>query len=206
MEKKKIQEQRMKDYFIQATKQLLKGEGLISVSARNIAEKAGYSYATLYNYFKDIKELVFECVKDFSEECRQSVLEATQNISSGQNKIHAIIMAYIKYFVQYPGIFELFFMEKISRLAGKHPVNDIIRNLLDSLYDNELKYCIEKNIIKADDIELIKERVRYTVAGLLLYYLNRHYPLTYIEFNQKVKTLLKQIIPLDNNTEPTTKV
>ena len=53
MEKKEIQEQRMRGYFIQATKEIIKGEGIKSVSVRNIADRAGYSYATLYNYFKD---------------------------------------------------------------------------------------------------------------------------------------------------------
>ena len=62
MEKKQIQEQRIKSYFIQATKEILKGEGLKCISVRNIADKAGYSYATLYNYFKDVQDLIHEMV------------------------------------------------------------------------------------------------------------------------------------------------
>jgi AcrR family transcriptional regulator len=69
MKNKEIQEQRMRGYFIQATKNILKGEGLKSISVRNIADQAGYSYATLYNYFKDVNELIFLCVNDFQEEC-----------------------------------------------------------------------------------------------------------------------------------------
>ena len=53
MERKKIQEERIRGYFIQATKEILKGEGLSALSVRNIADRAGYSYATLYNYFKE---------------------------------------------------------------------------------------------------------------------------------------------------------
>ena len=56
----------MRGYFIQAAKEILKGEGLESMSVRNIADQAGYSYATLYNYFKDVKDLILECIKDFS--------------------------------------------------------------------------------------------------------------------------------------------
>ena len=68
MDKKEIQERRMKGYFIDATKELLKGEGLSAVSVRSVADKAGYSYATLYNYFKDLNDLIFECVRDFQTE------------------------------------------------------------------------------------------------------------------------------------------
>ncbi|NLT49326.1 MAG: TetR/AcrR family transcriptional regulator, partial [Ignavibacteria bacterium] len=41
MTKNEIHEKRMKEYFIQATKELLKGEGLKVVSVRNVAEQAG---------------------------------------------------------------------------------------------------------------------------------------------------------------------
>ena len=41
MQKKEIQEQRIKGYFIEAAKEMLKGEGLKSISVRNIAERAG---------------------------------------------------------------------------------------------------------------------------------------------------------------------
>ena len=62
MDKKSILEQRMKGYFIQAAMEILRGEGIKDLSVRNVAEKAGYSYATLYNYFKDLNELLSLCI------------------------------------------------------------------------------------------------------------------------------------------------
>jgi AcrR family transcriptional regulator len=47
---------------------IIESEGIKSIRARNIANQAGYSYATLNNYFKNIKELVFYCVQDFQKE------------------------------------------------------------------------------------------------------------------------------------------
>jgi len=105
MGNKEIQEQRMKNYFIQATKEILKGEGLKCISVRNVADRAGYSYATLYNYFKDIKDLIFECVVDFQQECEEFVKAESKKSSAGKEKIKAVTTAYIKYFIQYPGIF-----------------------------------------------------------------------------------------------------
>ncbi|MDD5061870.1 MAG: TetR/AcrR family transcriptional regulator, partial [Candidatus Marinimicrobia bacterium] len=119
MIKKEIQEQRIRGYFIEATKELLKGEGLKSVSVRNIADRAGYSYATLYNYFNDAKDLIFVCVKDFQVECAAFVRNETTQGGHGIEKIKAIINAYVKYFVQYPGIFELFFLEKVADISSK---------------------------------------------------------------------------------------
>ena len=105
MKNKEIQEERIKGYFIEAAKEMLKGEGLKSISVRNIADRAGYSYTTLYNYFKDLNELIFLCVKDFQNECAQSISDEVRNKPQGFEKIKAITKAYINYFVQYPGIF-----------------------------------------------------------------------------------------------------
>ena len=56
MRNRQIQEERIKTYFLDSAKNLLRAEGLKGVSVRNVAYRAGYSYATLYNYFKDIEK------------------------------------------------------------------------------------------------------------------------------------------------------
>ena len=49
MNNKEIQEQRMKGYFMQATKELLKGEGLKSINVRSIAAQAGFKQLGVSN-------------------------------------------------------------------------------------------------------------------------------------------------------------
>ncbi len=43
MKNRQIQEERIKSYFLDSAKNLLKAEGLKSVSVRNVAYHAGYS-------------------------------------------------------------------------------------------------------------------------------------------------------------------
>jgi AcrR family transcriptional regulator len=179
---KSIQEERMRGYFIEATKKTLRGEGLKSVNVRNVAKEAGYSYATLYNYFHDIKDLVFECVKDFQIECEQSVKLETIGSKRGIPKIKSITKSYVKYFVQYPGIFELFFLERINDLGQKKPTVNLVYTLLDSLCEEEWDYCLKKNIYSKKEIELKKELLRNAIVGILLFYINRHIPSSYSDF------------------------
>lgn len=179
---KKIQEERIKKYFVDATKGILKGEGLKSVNVRTIAKEAGYSYATLYNYFKDVKYLVFECVKDFQAECEQIVLTEAKNSKRGPQRIKKITSSYIKYFVQYPGIFELFYLEGINDLGYKSPIPKTIYCMLDNLCESEWNYCIEKKIYSKKLVEIKKETLRNVTAGILLFYLNRYNPQDYNEF------------------------
>ena len=194
MQNKEIQEQRIKGYFIEATKEMLKGEGLKSISVRNIAERAGYSYTTLYNYFKDLNELIFICVKDFQDECEKFIQDEIKKAPRGTEKIKAITKGYIDYFVQYPGIFELFFIEKISNIGSKQPTTELIATFLDRLCQAEWDYCIKENIVSKTEAEIRMKQLRYTVTGLLLLYLHRMQPADYKEFIALSEEQLQQIL------------
>lgn len=184
MKNKEIQEKRMKEYFIQATKDILKSEGIKSLSVRNIADQAGYSYATLYNYFKDINDLVFLCVSDFQDECNQFVSNQIEKSSSpmGIERLKRSVLAYINYFVEYPGIFDLFYLTKVGDFGTKQTTIDLISKSLDNACEQEWNYCISHNLIPIEKVQNIKSQLRYSIIGLLLLYMNRRTPSSYSEF------------------------
>ena len=194
MANKAIQEQRMKGYFIQAAKEILKGEGLKSVSVRNIADQAGYSYATLYNYFKDLKGLFFECIKEFQDECEEYVVNETKKVPRGAEKIKAISKAYAKYFIQYPSVFELFYLEKISDIEGKQSISDLICDFHDRLCAQEWDYCVKNEIVGLGQANSMRSILKYQVPGLLLLYLNRSNPVDYAEFMTILDKQLEKIV------------
>ena len=200
MKNKQIQEQRMKGYFMQATKELLKGEGLRSINVRNIAEQAGYSYATLYNYFRDVKELVFLCVNDFQEECASEIVLKVKKIPRGIERIKAITKAYIGYFVQYPSVYNLFFVEKLGDIGQKQPTSNLIFTFLDRLCADEWDYCIKNQQTGENEVAIIKQELNYVSCGMLLFYMNRIQPADYKEFIEtidiQINAIMKRIEPV----------
>ncbi len=196
MDRKEIQEQRMKQYFIQATKEILRSEGLKNVSVRNIAEKAGYSYATLYNYFKDAKDLVFECVRDFQQECREFIESEIDGANEGTERIRSINLAYVKYFVQYPGIFELFYLEKTSDLAHKQPTVQMINNFLDHVTDKDWQIAIAQQKIEKEGVSLLQTQIKFFIVGLLVSYINRRLEVDYPEIMTMVDNHLSYLLEL----------
>ncbi|SKA45718.1 DNA-binding transcriptional regulator, AcrR family [Chitinophaga eiseniae] len=190
MKNKALQEQRIRGYFIEATKEILKSEGLKSVSVRNIAEKAGYSFATLYNYFKDAKDLVFLCVQDFQEECSAHVVTRSAKAARGGKKLRAILLAYLEYFVQYPGIFELFFMEKLSELNKQPETASMITGFPDRLCEEEWKYLIANKTVSAAAAANKRAALLYGLSGLLLLYINRQMPAGYPAFLKAANTFI----------------
>ena len=194
MEKKAIQEQRTKGYFIDAAKALLKGEGLSAVSVRSVSDKAGYSYATLYNYFKDLNELIFECVRDFQAECETAVISQVGKSEQGKSKIKATVMAYVQYFTEYQGVFELFFLERMGKIGNKQSISGLIYTFLDKLCDPHWDYCIAQNIYSRESAEKKKLQLRFCVMGMLLFYQNRFQPENYNDFVKLLDNQVEEII------------
>ena len=194
MDKKEIQEQRTKGYFIEAAKELLKGEGLSAVSVRSVSDKAGYSYATLYNYFKDLNDLIFECVKDFQEECESAVKSKIKKSEQGKSKIKATVLAYVQYFTEYSGVFELFFLERMGNIGNKQSISELIYTFLDKLCDPHWDYCIAQNICSRELAEKKMQQLRFCVMGMLLFYQNRFQPENYNDFLILLENQIEEII------------
>lgn len=56
--KKEIQNERKIRYFVEAAWAIEDEEGLDSITARKVADRAGYNVATLYNYFENLNHLL----------------------------------------------------------------------------------------------------------------------------------------------------
>lgn len=196
MDKKKIQEQRVKGYFIQATKEILSSEGLTAASVRNIADRAGYSYATLYNYFKDAKDLIFECIRDFQQECREFIMAEVKDVKPGYDRIVKINLAYIKYFVQYPGIFELFYIEKTNHMAEQQSTIEMIDKFFPSLTEEDWKVIVKEKNMEETGVELLQEQMKFFIIGVLILYINRRYIADYKEIMLMVEKHLNYMLDM----------
>jgi AcrR family transcriptional regulator len=188
-----IQEERVKGYFIAAAKDLIRGEGLVVVSARNVAERAGYSYATLYNYFKDIRDLIFSCVEDFLDECRVFVQDYASKAPGGEEHLQFVTSGYCNFFIQYPGIFELLFHQKASAISTPQSQLGKIAGFMTELTAGDWKVIESKFSDKNASVTAQKEHF-YAIHGLLLLYLNNRQVMDYGQIMQNVKELTERAV------------
>ncbi len=193
MVKNETQEKYMRETFIRATASLLKGEGLRAVSTRNIAAQAGYSYATLYNYFHDVKDLVFECVLGFQTEIQTEVEAGTEGMEPGTARLRRVLERYIRYFVQYPGIYELFFLEPVHGLGGKNRIQATLTSFLDELCGDDWE-TLRSGGMNSRWIREKQLLLQTSIPGLLLWYLNRKEPRDYQVFQERQSELLDLIL------------
>lgn len=194
MSNKKIQEERIRNYFLDSAKNLLRAEGLGSISVRNVAYHAGYSYATLYNYFQDINALLFSCVEDFCREVEGFAAQRSAGCTDPKERLRVQAKAYAEYFVEYPGVFELFFLEKMGDFGGRSETAELITGLLDRICRQAVEECVRCGAYSAGEAGAIMDRLRYVLPGLLLLYENRLYPDNYATFMEKLDSALVAVI------------
>ncbi len=194
MTKNEIQEQRMKRYFIDAAKRYIKGEGVKTVTARNIANEAGYSYATIYNYFKDIKELIFVCASEFIQEIKEQIQLDTAKSEPGEQRIIAAAKSYWRYFMQYKGIFELMFLETINEISVNENICKAIDNFIDEEMENDWEIIAKEKDLNSDTKKMMMDAYKSTLNFYLLMYLNRRIPSSFTDFEKDMNLRIKFIL------------
>ncbi|MBI9103477.1 MAG: TetR/AcrR family transcriptional regulator [Spirochaetales bacterium] len=195
MSASEIQQERTRGYFLESAKEILRGEGLKAASARNIASRAGYSYPALYTYFKDMNSLIFECVKDFQNEIEESVITMNSGCKTAEEKIKKGISAWVNYFVQYPGIFELFFIEGIGDVGHLKETSNLINNSFGRVCRSGFDQLVEKGRLSGKEADDCLNLLKYQITGIMLYYSNRKFPPDYkslIELMNNQKSLILQ--------------
>jgi len=194
MNNKELKEQRIKGYFIQAAKEILVGEGIKSLSVRSVSERAGYSYTTIYNYFEDLNDLIFYCVQDFYQECSDFVNGESNSTESSLTIMESKIMQYIKYFVNYPSVFELFFIERVVNFGNKVQTIELITDSLKNILQKDWDQVVAQKEMRQADVMKVQHRLQLTVTGLLLFYIHRRTPADYGEFIRTAKQEIDAII------------
>lgn len=177
MDKKAIQEQRMKGYFIDAAKKVIKEEGISNLTVKKVADLAGYAPGTLYNYFTDLNTLLFYCTVDFWEECKNEVLKKGEEGIGVKEKIINYSQAYCEYFIDNPNVFQLIFLEDLG---------DILEELEERVADSEvplllqkiLKDCVDKGIIPERNVTIIENLIGHSIHGILLFFIKERSTMT----------------------------
>lgn len=193
-ERKQLQDDRMRRYFIEAACEIIKGEGIAAVSVRNIAERAGYSYATLYNYFSDIKELILYCVADFQRECTEMVTMQCAKVPAGKEGIVRRLISYVNYFVQYPGVFELSYTERYSGRDFVQETIDLIYSFPERVCHQDWELLVQEGVFTEERTLELQAHIRALVTGLLVLYTLRRRPMESGVFIQQVERQLRSVL------------
>ncbi|MCR6112513.1 TetR/AcrR family transcriptional regulator [Bacillus sp. A301a_S52] len=188
--KKEIQRARMWRYFLDAATDVIEEEGIQNVTIRKIADRAGYTSSTAYNYFKDLSHLKFFAAMRFTTDYLN---ELPDYMAKGKNTVDKWLYAwecFCKHSFEQPEIYSVIFMGNL----GVEP-----EELLDHYYDvykddlsglpetiqaiimqhnfstrsaQFIQGAVEEGFIKQEDVTLIADMTLMIWKGMMNTYMN----------------------------------
>ncbi|QSX04736.1 TetR family transcriptional regulator [Sedimentibacter sp. zth1] len=207
---KNIQKKRMMSYFISATNGIIEKEGMEAVTIRKVATKAGYNSATLYNYFDNLKHLIFfSSIRHLSDYAKELPLYLKQ-AKNPLDECLKIWECFSKHSYANPTVYQLIFFGGFSSKTVNNSIEtyyDIFADeiseeiidympmlLEDNLYERDyisLKKALSETNITEEDIRSINEMNILIYRGIMT---DMKTNITNISVEDAVKKTLKYII------------
>lgn len=130
--KREIVEELMKDSIFEATSEIIEEKGWNGLTMERVAEKAGVSKGTLYNYFRDKKELVWLVMTRLMTEAENRIKENIDEYKDPKEALKQVIKEEL-YFRKEKSFMVLAFMQAFheepklrERFSEEiHPLNSI---------------------------------------------------------------------------------
>lgn len=165
-DKRNFKRQRIKMHFLEAAKELILNEGVENISVRKVADLAGYSYATIYNYFKDLNELLWDTrslmIKDIRIYMHNKINEPLYNLEG----IKELLKTYIAYYFEYPNVFKFFYFFQLSIRDAVVEGTEAELNF-EEIWKETLKGFVGDGTLQEKDIEVISKIFIYAMHGMI---------------------------------------
>ncbi|MGF7186325.1 AcrR family transcriptional regulator [Desulfitispora alkaliphila] len=188
--RKEIQRERMYRYFIDATAEVIENEGIEKVSIRKIADKAGYTSSTVYNYFQEFSHLLYFAAMRFTKEY---IDELPNYMNRGTNTVEKWLYSwecFCKHSFEKPQIYSIIFIDNLGivpedMLKDYYKIYEkdlmgLPKNLQDIVLQHTfskrsalyLQQAIKEGFITSEDVDFISETTLLIWTGMMATFKN----------------------------------
>jgi AcrR family transcriptional regulator len=120
-QRRQLQKEALRKEILKAASELFLEHGFEKFSLRQVAERIGYSPTTIYLYFKDKDELLFEVALEGFEQFGTALQGAYERSDDPKERIELLGRAYIDFGLKHPVHYQLMFMQRGNYLLRPKP-------------------------------------------------------------------------------------
>jgi AcrR family transcriptional regulator len=157
--------QEMRKLIVDAATQILLDEGIDQVSIRRIADRIEYSPGTIYLYFEDKDDILYESHLDaFS-----AFLDAENTVLGIQDpleRLHALGRVYVDFALNNPRKYDLMFLVPVPRIQNKEKYDWSVSIRTYQVLRTIVEECIAQGCIKPNHPDVVSMQIWSTVHGL----------------------------------------
>lgn len=210
--RKEKQRQRMYRYFIDAATEIVDEEGASNLTVRKIAQRAGYTSSTVYNYFKDLSHLKFFAMIRYTNDY---VEELPIYIEKGHSTIEKWLYTwecFCKHSFEKPEVYSILFMENLSVFPKDLLVEyydiykddlvglpaDIKPIIMEQSFSKRstmyIQTAVDEGFIQEKDIQYISDVTLMIWKGMMSTHINQRFQLTTEEAMNKTMALVYECV------------
>ncbi len=109
----------LKEIILSASRKIIEKEGFQNLSARRIAKAIRYTPGTLYNFFKNLDELILQINSETLDLLHEELLKAISNINNKEQVINNICKCYINFSFKHFNFWSMLYEHHFPRPEGE---------------------------------------------------------------------------------------
>jgi AcrR family transcriptional regulator len=157
--------QEMRRLIVDTATQILLDEGIDQVSIRRIADRIEYSPGTIYLYFEDKDDILYES----HLEAFQSFYAAEMTVADVPDpldRLKALGKVYVDFALANRRQYEMMFLIPVPRIQNKDKYDWSVSIKTYQVLRNIVQECIEKGLIRSGHPDVVAMQIWSTVHGL----------------------------------------
>ena len=164
-ERKEREKNEMKQLIKTAALKMFLEDGYAKTSIRNIADAIEYSPGTIYLYYKDKDELLYE-VQEYAYGKLLEAFKTHANSKDPLERLNQIGRTYITFGIENPEFYDLMFIIRapmnVDEQVHKANGGETLNYLVDCLQE-----CMERKLLRFNDVKLATLQIWSMAHGLV---------------------------------------
>lgn len=161
------EKEELKQIILKEAAALFLEQGYDRFSMRQLAERIGYSVATLYLYFRDKDALLFTVVDDGFARFIQELRTAVSSHTDSWERLQALGNAYIRFGLNNPVYYQLMFMWRVDYLTTNAEGHEKPRLEGFGILREAVQYAIDSGSMLADDTQSTSDMFWASMHGIV---------------------------------------
>lgn len=169
--KKAKKVERIRAYFAETAMNMIKAEGIQSVSVRKVADEAGYSLGTIYNHYENLDEMLWVTRSLLIHEIADYIDRYVKETVESVDDIVAIFETYMRYYVEIPTVYAFLYFHQLEKCDKKDPALNEMPEFQERFIPL-ITFLTEKKEISPNKVMHVISMIMYIVHGLLTLYIS----------------------------------
>ncbi len=193
-ERREREKENLRQDILDAASELFATEGYESVSMRKIADKIEYSPTTIYLYFRDKNELLYQICEETFAQLGQQIREISEPETDLLVRMRKGLRAYIEFGIAHPHHYQVTFMSPIfSEPNDEYKFEGSMGERTFGFLRSEVSTCMEAGKLKKGDIDAISQTLWAGIHGVTSLLIG-HVDFPFVEKGKLIETVIETLI------------